>query len=264
MTVETAPGLPQWAPEDLARIDALIRSTFNTDVALIAHVIDYILHASQRARPLLVLAVGRSLGLRGERLCELAAAIELIHDSLALHSEVQEEPAAGAVASSTETLFGNAGGILLGDLLYTGSFKMIVGLGDMALMRVVADATNRIAEGEVLQFEAEREGEQDFFRHVDIVRQRSAPLFAAGSECVGLLAGVGAQACAALAAFGRHYGTAHTLSVEPGAHPQAALARAVADELAMARAQLDYLATLSWGGGGFSAQPLLELLDGMA
>ena len=133
----------------MEQVNALIRAQLNSEVVLIGQVVDFILHASERVRPALVLAAARALGDGGERAYALAAAVELIHISLALHDDVTEASGGGADAYSAGAMFGNAGNILLGDLLYTGAFRMIVDLQDMEVMRVLSNATNAIAEGEV-------------------------------------------------------------------------------------------------------------------
>ncbi len=140
----------------MERVDAIIRAHMNNDVALIRQVVEFILHGAERRRPALVLATARALGHGGERPHALAAAVELIHISLALHDDVTEASGGAADGAHEAALFGNAGNILLGDLLYTSAFRMIVDLDDMEVMRVLSDATNVIAEGEVAYREAAR------------------------------------------------------------------------------------------------------------
>ncbi len=206
--------LPDWLQSDMERVDARIRAQFNSDVVLIRQVVDLILHGSERVRPALVVTAARGLGYAGERQYALAAAVELIQISLALHDGVTEASGGGADAHSEGALFGNAGNILLGDLLYTGAFRMIVDLDDMAVMRVLSDATNRIAEGEVMYRVARDAGGCDADHCLDIVRRRRATLFEAGVQCMAMLHGADAASCSALAAFGHHVGTAHSLLAE--------------------------------------------------
>ena len=132
--LQQSASFPTWLQHDMEQVNALIRRQFDSEVVLIRQVVEFILHGEERVRPALV----------------LAAAVELIHISRALHDGVTEASGGGADAHSEGALFGNAGNILLGDLLYTGAFRMIVDLNDMAVMRVLSDATNVIAEGEVL------------------------------------------------------------------------------------------------------------------
>lgn len=206
---------PPWLQHDMAQVDAIIRAHLNGDVALIRQVVELILHGAERQRPALVLATARALGDTDGRRHALAAAIELIHISLALHDDVSETSGGAADNHSDGAMFGNAGNILLGDLLYTGAFRLIVDLDDMAVMRVLADATNIIAEGEVM-YRVARAGPADCTpaAWLDITRRRRAKLFEAGAHCMAILHAADAGVCAALARFGLHAGTAHALRTE--------------------------------------------------
>ncbi|HND57871.1 MAG TPA: polyprenyl synthetase family protein [Thauera aminoaromatica] len=249
MFQHSAPS-PAWLQHDMERVDAIIRAHMNNDVALIRQVVEFILHGAERRRPALVLASARALGHGGERPHALAAAVELIHISLALHDDVTEASGGAADGEREGALFGNAGNILLGDLLYTSAFRMIVDLGDMEVMRVLSDATNVIAEGEVAYREllaapASRTPEA----WLDIARRRRAKLFEAGAECMAIVHGADPAARSALARFGLHVGSAHALRSEAEdaarfgiadaqARAQAEIeaARAVADGLALVNA----------------------------
>lgn len=199
----------------MAQVDAIIRAHLNNDVALIRQVVELILHGAERRRPALVLAVARALGAADGRRHALAAAIELIHISLALHDDVTEAGGGGADGQGEGAMFGNAGNILLGDLLYTGAFRLIVELDDMAVMRVLSDATNIIAEGEVMYRVARAEpGACTPEAWLDIARRRRAKLFEAGAECMAILHGADHAARAAVARCGLLAGTAHALRTE--------------------------------------------------
>ena len=212
--LQQSASFPTWLQHDMEQVNALIRRQFDSEVVLIRQVVEFILHAGERVRPALVLAAARALGHAGDRRHALAAAVELIHISLALHDGVTEASGGGADAHSEGALFGNAGNILLGDLLYTGAFRMIVDLNDMEVMRVLADATNVIAEGEVMYRAARAAPVRDAERHLDIVRRRRAKLFEAGAECMAILHGAAPEVRAALARFGLQAGMAHALRTE--------------------------------------------------
>ena len=141
MFQHSAPS-PAWLQHDMERVDAIIRAHMNNDVALIRQVVEFILHGAERQRPALVLATARALGHGGERPHALAAAVELIHISLALHDDVTEASGGAADGAHEAALFGNAGNILLGDLLYTSAFRMIVDLDDMEVMRATFETNN--------------------------------------------------------------------------------------------------------------------------
>ena len=212
--LQQSASFPAWLQHDMEQVNALIRRQFDSEVVLIRQVVEFILHGEERVRPALVLAAARALGHTGDRHYALAAAVELIHISLALHDGVTEASGGGADAHSEGALFGNAGNILLGDLLYTGAFRMIVDLNDMAVMRVLADATNVIAEGEVMYRAARAAPVRDAERHLDIVRRRRAKLFEAGAQCMAILHRATPEVCEAFARFGLHVGMAHALRTE--------------------------------------------------
>lgn len=213
MLQHSAPS-PAWLQQDMAQVDAIIRAHLNNDVALIRQVVELILHGAERRRPALVLAVARALGDADGRRHALAAAIELIHISLALHDDVTETDGGGADGSGA-AMFGNAGNILLGDLLYTGAFRLIVELDDMEVMRVLSDATNIIAEGEVMYRAARAEaGACTPEAWLDIARRRRARLFEAGAECMAILHGADPAMRAGVARCGLLAGMAHALRTE--------------------------------------------------
>ncbi len=207
-------SFPAWLQHDMEQVNALIRRQFDSEVVLIRQVVEFILHGGERLRPALVLAAARALGHSGDRQYALAAAVELIHISLALHDGVTEASGGGADAHSDGALFGNAGNILLGDLLYTGAFRMIVDLNDMQVMRVLSDATNVIAEGEVMYRTARAAPVRDPARHLEIMSRRRAKLFEAAAQCIALLHRAPPAVCEAFARFGHHVGMAHALRTE--------------------------------------------------
>ena len=224
---------------DLAQVGTLIQQRLNTDVALIAYAAQHIAQSpEQRVRPALALVCAQALGDRGARQQVLAAAVELIHAALALHHEV-DLPAEEAPAG-----LGNAPSVLLGDLLYTGAFRAIVELGDMRVLRVLADATNQVAEGSVMYQQTYQipdppaQSDDAGDRHQRITQARTASLFEAGARCAAILAGAPPEVEAALAAYGQSWGLVWQLNREsrpdlappgrPARLTQAALAAALA------------------------------------
>ena len=212
--LQQSASFPAWLQHDMEQVNALIRRQFDSEVVLIRQVVEFILHGEERVRPALVLAAARALGHTGDRHYALAAAVELIHISLALHDGVTEASGGGADAHSEGALFGNAGNILLGDLLYTGAFRMIVDLNDMDVMRVLSDATNVIAEGEVMYRAARVAPVRDAERHLNIVSRRRAKLFEAGAQCMAILHRATPEVSETFARFGQHVGMAHALRTE--------------------------------------------------
>ena len=214
--------------DDLAQVDEVIRKYMNQDVVLIRHAVELIINTDEfRIRPALALLTAGALGYAGPHRHALAAAIELIHGSLVLHHAVDELAGGAAAASGNASLLGNAGNILLGDLLYTGAFRIIVDIGDMRLMQVLSDATTMIAEGEVMHLTEPASPEQDMARHIAILRARSAKLFEAACQCAAIVAAAPPAVEQMLAAYGLHLGTAYQVRREP-----AGMATGAAEDLA--------------------------------
>ena len=137
---------------DMKAVDAVIRARLHSDVALVSQVADYIISAGgKRLRPALVLLSPGALGYQGRHHHELAAVVEFIHTATLLHDDVVDESDLRRGRETANALFGNAASVLVGDFLYTRAFQMMVEVADMRVMSVLSDATNVIAEGEVLQ-----------------------------------------------------------------------------------------------------------------
>jgi len=242
------PSLPPLIEEDLVRVNELMRQRLNTEVALIAFAAQMLVHSqASRPRPALVMLVGRALGGDAERLRMLAGAVEFIHTSLQLHHELDGAPSED---TAPRAFGGNASHVLLGDLLYTGAFRLLVDLGDMRVLRLLSDATNVIAEGSVMYQQALGGPDLGWADCRRILQARSATLFEAGARCAAVLCGADATTEDALALYGRHLGMAHQWAVEsqlgagaltlPGRG--AALDEQAAQDLAAARAALPQLA----------------------
>jgi octaprenyl-diphosphate synthase len=206
--------LPFLAPVagDMHRVDALIRARLDSDVALVRQVADYIIAGGgKRLRPALVLLSAGAAGYRGEGHLELAAVVEFIHTATLLHDDVVDgsELRRGRNAANTE--FGNAAAVLVGDFLYSRAFQMMLSVDSMRVMRVLADATNTIAEGEVLQLMNCHDPQVGEERYLEVVRRKTAKLFEAATRLGGVLAGAPAALEAGLARYGMHLGTAFQL-----------------------------------------------------
>src|SRR5690606_10225960 len=133
-------------------VDAVIRARLHSDVVLVRQVAEYIIQSGgKRMRPALVLLVAGAFGYQGRNHHELAAVVEFIHTATLLHDDVVDESALRRGRDTANALFGNAASVLVGDFLYSRAFQMMVNVGDMRVMEVLSDATNIIAEGEVLQ-----------------------------------------------------------------------------------------------------------------
>ena len=203
---------PALAP-DLAQTDRVIRERLGSEVALINTVADYIIGAGgKRLRPVLLLLVSRALGYRGPgHHWLLAAVVEFIHTATLLHDDVVDESALRRGRETANAAFGNAASVLVGDFLYTRAFQMMVEVNDMRIMRVLADATNTIAEGEVLQLINCNDPDTDEGRYLQVIRYKTARLFEAAAQIGAILCASSPEVETAAAAYGRHLGTAFQL-----------------------------------------------------
>ena len=195
--------------DDLHTVDGLIRERLGSDVALIGTIADYIIGAGgKRLRPAVHLLVARALGYRGTAHILLAAVIEFIHTATLLHDDVVDESDLRRGRQTSNSLFGNAASVLVGDFLYSRSFQMMVDAGSMRVMRILADATNRIAEGEVLQLMNIHDPSVDEARYMSVVERKTATLFEAAARIGAVLAGVDRQVEERAAQYGSSLGTA--------------------------------------------------------
>lgn len=197
---------------DMKAVDAVIRQRLHSDVVLVQQVAEYIIQSGgKRLRPALVLLSAGAMGYRGVLQHELAAVIEFIHTATLLHDDVVDESDLRRGRKTANALFGNAASVLVGDFLYSRSFQMMVEVGDMRVMRVLSDATNIIAEGEVLQLMNCHDADVDEARYLKVIRFKTAKLFEAAAQ-IGAIVGGGCQETErSMANYGMHLGTAFQL-----------------------------------------------------
>jgi octaprenyl-diphosphate synthase len=197
---------------DMRAVDAVIRTRLDSDVALVRQVAEYIIQSGgKRLRPALVLLVAGALGYRGTHHHDLAAVVEFIHTATLLHDDVVDESALRRGRQTANALFGNAASVLVGDFLYSRAFQMMVAVNDMRVMRVLSDATNVIAEGEVLQLMNCHDADVDEARYLKVIRYKTAKLFEAAAQLGALVGGGEDVVVRAMADFGMHLGTAFQL-----------------------------------------------------
>jgi octaprenyl-diphosphate synthase len=195
--------------EDLRAVDALIRRRLDSDVVLIRRIAEYIVAGGgKRLRPAVVLLSAGAFGYRGKWHHELAAVIEFIHTATLLHDDVVDQSDMRRGRRTANAAFGNAASVLVGDFLYSRAFQMMVGVGSMRVMSVLADATNAIAEGEVLQLLNARNAAVTEAEYLEVVKRKTAKLFEAAGQLGAILGEASAEAEKAMAHYGLHLGTA--------------------------------------------------------
>jgi octaprenyl-diphosphate synthase len=229
------------ASADMARVDALIRARLSSDVVLINQVAEHIIGGGgKRLRPMLVLLAAQASGYGGHDHVLLAAVVEFIHTATLLHDDVVDESDLRRGRQTANALWGNAASVLVGDFLYSRSFQMMVEADDMRVMRLLADTTNQIAEGEVLQLLNVHNPDTDEAAYLRVIERKTAVLFAAATRLGGLLAGVPAGHEEALARFGLNLGFAFQIAddVLDYVSDAGTLGKNIGDDLAEGKATL--------------------------
>ena len=198
--------------DDLQAVDEIILKRLQSNVVLINQIGHYIVGSGgKRLRPLLVLLAARACGYQGEQHRDMAAIVEFIHTATLLHDDVVDASELRRNRDTANAVWGNEASVLVGDFLYSRAFEMMVDVGLMRVMDVLSHATNRIAEGEVLQLLNAHDPDTDEGRYREVIDRTTATLFEAGTRLGALLAGVEAQVEDAVASFGMHLGIAFQL-----------------------------------------------------
>lgn len=198
--------------EDFQATNQMILNRLKSDVALVDQVGHYIVAAGgKRLRPMLVLLAAKSLGYTGEDHAKLAAVIELIHTSTLLHDDVVDESSMRRGRETANELFGNQASVLVGDFLYSRSFQMMVEVDNMKVLNILAETTNQVAAGEVLQLMNINDpdvSEQGYFQ---VIERKTAILFAAATQLGAVLTNASPQVEQSLRDYGLQLGTAFQL-----------------------------------------------------
>lgn len=211
-TSAAAPSAAQLIAPDMREVDAVIRRRLASEVALVNQISEYIIGAGgKRMRPMLVIMFARAFGFRGPEQHELAATVEFIHTATLLHDDVVDESSLRRGRATANALFGNAASVLVGDFLYSRAFQMMVSVNRMRVLEVLADATNVIAEGEVLQLMNMHDPDIAVSEYLRVIRFKTAKLFEASARLGAVLAEAARPVEEACAAYGRSLGTAFQL-----------------------------------------------------
>ncbi|SPE19350.1 octaprenyl diphosphate synthase [Burkholderiales bacterium] len=220
--MQITPALPPQAPrarslpellapvaDEMRAVDVTIRQRLTSDVALIGAIGDHIIGAGgKRLRPAILLLIARAMGYRGKSHVLLATVIEFIHTATLLHDDVVDESDLRRGRPTSNAAFGNAASVLVGDFLYSRAFQMMVEAGSMRVMQILADATNRIAEGEVLQLLNIHDPTVDETRYLGVVERKTATLFEAAARIGAILANAAPSVEDDCARYGAAIGTA--------------------------------------------------------
>jgi octaprenyl-diphosphate synthase len=235
---------------DMRAVDEVIRNRLHSEVALIRQVAEYIIGSGgKRVRPILVILSAGAIGYRGRHHHELAAVVEFIHTATLLHVDVVDESALRRGRPTSNSLFGNSASVLVGDFVYSRAFQMMVGVENVRVLQVLAEATNIIAEGEVLQLmncHNTEINEQDYLR---VIRYKTAKLFEASTRLGAILGGSSQAEEQALADYGMHLGTAFQLidDVLDYSGDHAVIGKNVGDDLAEGKPTLPLIYAIQHG-----------------
>lgn len=207
--LENLPYFQRHLPEDLAKVNVVINQAVQSDVALISQIGTYIIGAGgKRLRPIITILSGKAVGYDDDKLYSLAAMVEFIHTSTLLHDDVVDESDLRRGRKTANNIFGNAAAVLVGDFLYTRAFQLMVGSGNMRILEVMADATNIIAEGEVMQLMNIGNIDITEEQYIQVIQYKTAKLFEAAAQVGAILGKASPEQEKALKDYGMYVGTA--------------------------------------------------------
>jgi octaprenyl-diphosphate synthase len=238
------------ARDDMQAVDRLITTSLETDVALVSQVSRYIVSSGgKRLRPLIVLLAARAFGYDGEQHVRAAAIIEFIHTATLLHDDVVDSSSRRRGQDSANAVFGNQASVLVGDFLYSRAFQMMVDIGSMRVMQILADATNTIAAGEVLQLMNVHDPDTTEDAYRQVIYRKTARLFEAGAQIAAVLTKRPDAEEAAMIEYGRNLGMAFQLvddALDYDASPEE-LGKNLGDDLAEGKATLPLIRAMQQG-----------------
>lgn len=246
----TLDDIRQLSEADMAAVNQHIFSQLTSDVALINQLGIYIVNSGgKRLRPLLAVLAARALGYQGNKHLSVAAIIEFIHTSTLLHDDVVDESTLRRGKQTANAVFGNQASVLVGDFLYSRSFQMMVLLDDMRIMHILADATNVIAEGEVLQLMNVNDPATSEQNYMQVIYCKTAKLFEAATQLAAIIAEQPEAVVNSMKLYGMHLGTAFQLidDVLDYQADAAELGKNIGDDLAEGKPTLPLIHALKYG-----------------
>ncbi len=248
--LEHLPYFQKHLPDDLQRVNRVINQAVDSDVVLISQIGQYIISAGgKRLRPILTILAGKALGYEDDPLFSLAAMVEFIHTSTLLHDDVVDESDLRRGRKTANNMFGNAAAVLVGDFLYTRAFQLMVATGKLRILEVMAEATNIIAEGEVLQLMNIGNIEVTEAEYLHVIEYKTAKLFQAAAQVGAIMAQATEAQELALKNYGTHVGTAFQIidDVLDYAGDVASIGKNVGDDLAEGKPTLPLIYLLNQG-----------------
>ncbi len=254
--LEHLPYFQKHLPDDLQRVNRVINQAVDSDVVLISQIGQYIISAGgKRLRPILTILAGKALGYEDDPLFSLAAMVEFIHTSTLLHDDVVDESDLRRGRKTANNMFGNAAAVLVGDFLYTRAFQLMVATGKLRILEVMAEATNIIAEGEVLQLMNIGNIEVTEAEYLHVIEYKTAKLFQAAAQVGAIMAQATEQQELALKNYGTHVGTAFQIidDVLDYAGDVASIGKNVGDDLAEGKPTLPLIYLLNQGSDSAKA-----------
>lgn len=269
--------LKQALADEMPAVNQVLRDSLDSDVVLIRSVAEHIIGGGgKRLRPALLLLAARACGYQGAQHHTLAATVEMIHTSTLLHDDVVDDSSQRRGKPTANETFGNAAPVLVGDFLYSRAFQLMVSVDTMRVLQILADATNVIAAGEVMQLMNAGDTSLTEEGYIEVIRRKTAKLFEASAQLGALLANVSAEREAAYARFGMHLGTAFQIMDDllDYTGDASAIGKNLGDDLAEGKMTLPLIFALAHGteadcavirraieGGGLDDfAPLIEIL----
>jgi octaprenyl-diphosphate synthase len=251
-TAPTAPIEPLRATlaADYVEVDRVLRAHLDSDVALIRQIAEYIIGSGgKRLRPALVILAARACGYTGRAHYTFAAIVEMIHTATLLHDDVVDESTLRRGLPTANATFGNSAAVLVGDFLYSRAFQLMVSAGTIRILEILSNATNVIAEGEVMQLMNSGDPALDETKCLAVIRRKTAKLFEASAQLGAVLGGASPELEDALARYGMHLGTAFQLvdDVLDYSGDLAAIGKNLGDDLAEGKMTMPLIRAMAVG-----------------
>jgi octaprenyl-diphosphate synthase len=244
------------------KVDALLMANLKSEIQLINQLGGYIIQGGgKRIRPLIALLSAKSLGYAGQQHIDIAAILELVHTATLLHDDVVDSSKLRRGRQTANDLWGTEASVLVGDFLYSRAFQMMVTLNNNKVLGVLADATNVIAEGEVMQLVNCHDPDITELRYLDTIRNKTAKLFEAASGLGAILSGANDKTTTAMNAYGMHLGTAFQLAddaLDYSSSPEK-LGKNIGDDLSEGKPTLPLLYAM-WHGTAGQADTISEAI----